>query len=104
VAPQRANGAQLSSLGPTSDRLRVHAEHGGHLSRREEGFSFGWSRYHGAPLWCLRSELSALRSSVPLGPMVRNLKCPDSRKLQEIARCSLDHSRSTLDPAVENVH
>ena len=50
VATQRADGAQLAGLGPARDRLRVHAEHGGYLSGREEGFSFGRSRYHGAPL------------------------------------------------------
>ena len=65
VATQSADGGQLAGLGPTRDRLRVHAEHGGHLSRREEGFSFGRSRYHGAPLWYCDSELFALATSVP---------------------------------------
>src|SRR4051794_15235058 len=50
VATESADGGQLAGLGPARDRLRVHTEHGGYLSGREEGFCFGRSRYHGAPL------------------------------------------------------
>ena len=60
VATESADSGQLAGLGPARDRLRVHAEHGGHLSGREEGFCFGRSRYHGAPLCCGLSELLAL--------------------------------------------
>src|SRR5680860_430408 len=76
VAAQRADCGQLSSLRPARDRLRVDAEHGCHLSRSEEGFGFGRSRYHGAPLWYLTSELFALTTSVPPGLVVGNMKCP----------------------------
>jgi hypothetical protein len=104
VAAQRSDCGQFASLCPACDRLRVYTEHGCHLSRCEEGFSFGRSRYHGAPLWCLRSELFALTTSVPPGLVVGKMKCPDSRKRQEIGRCSLDQCRSTLDLTSEIVH
>ena len=64
VAAERPDGAQLAGLGPAGDRLRVHAEHGCHLSGREEGFCLSRSRYHGAPLLMRVSQSSLLLNRV----------------------------------------
>ena len=46
---ERTDRRELAGLGPTSDRLRVNAEHGGNLSRRQQRFGIRGASGHERP-------------------------------------------------------